>query len=171
MHRLKTYLISKLCWNVNEDMNALVDKFFTYYYGDAADEMYAVFQDTRLLSRNNMGTLCKYQSFYGALTEPSLWPKDLLQKWLNKIDDALADIAYMKKTEPEKYEVLYKNIVCERVQYEYLLITCHERSFATDYIYNLKLQTREDCELNGIFAFSEYPVQLSSELWSSWGIA
>ncbi|MBQ3505806.1 MAG: DUF4838 domain-containing protein [Clostridia bacterium] len=168
---LKTYLISKLCWNVNEDMNALIDKFFSYYYGAAADEMHSVLQDTRLLSRKNMDTLCRYQSFYGALAEPKLWPKDFLQKCLDRIDKAIVDISYIKKIDPENYDVLYKNIVCERVQYEYLLIACHERSFANDYIYRLKLQTRADCELNEIVSFSEYPDLLASELWSSWGIA
>lgn len=36
-HNLEAYVASKLMWNINADIDALVDEFITYYYGIAKD--------------------------------------------------------------------------------------------------------------------------------------
>lgn len=36
-HNLEAYVASKLMWNINADIDALVDEFITYYYGVAKD--------------------------------------------------------------------------------------------------------------------------------------
>ena len=167
---LKNYVVSKLAWNVNLDINKIIDKFFDHYYADASDEMYQVFLDTRLISRMNEDRICRSSSVYADIDEAGFWPKNMLVNCLNIIEEGLADITYIQKTDPKKYQAIYGNIVSERVAYGYLLAEHYADDFDKDYILNLKLQTMRDANNNGISWFSTYPRVLASEVWSRWGI-
>ena len=166
---LKGYLYSKITWDVNLDIEDLTEKFFQYYYGEAGDEMYDVFRATRAVWGENRLDMCDSRSKMTNLLErPELYPEELAVTSLEKIEKGLSDIKYLQKIDPAKYDIFYKNIVCERVSYEFMLIHFYEDRYDPAYIQALKLQTKRDAELNEITAYTQ--TEEISVLWNKWGI-
>lgn len=168
---LKNYIAAKLTWDVNLDMDDIIEKFFQYYYADAGDEMYEVYLGLRALSKSNVDILCKRKSCDAKIDIPELWPKALLVKWLEKIDEGVEDIAYLKKVDPERYTAVYNNVMAESVSLGYLLINHYEDQLNQDYAQRIKMQTMQAAESNGIDYFAEGPFVYSTSIWSSWGIS
>lgn len=166
---LKGYLISKLAWDVNSDIESLTEKFFQHYFGEGGDEMYDVFRATRAVWGKNRLERCdsrsKFADLYGA---PEAFPEELAVTSLEKFDKALSDIEYLKKIDGKLYDTFYKNLVTERVSYAFMLINFYETRYDPDYIYQLKLQTKADVELVGINDYTQ-TAQIA-ELWNKWGI-
>lgn len=166
---LKGYLVTKLAWNVNLDIETLTEKFFQHYFGDAGDEMYDIFLATRAAWGKTRADICDPRSKYANLLEhPECYPEDLAVNSLAKIEKGLSNIAYLKKIDSAKYETFYKNIVCERISYEYMLIHFYGEKYAPDYIDALKLQTKRDVELNEVTGYIEKSG--IATLWEEWGI-
>ena len=46
-YRLKEFLVAELQWDVNQDMNTLIDEFFVNYFKDAAAPMMDYFKSYR----------------------------------------------------------------------------------------------------------------------------
>lgn len=166
---LKGYLVTKLAWNVNLNIETLTEKFFQHYFGDAGDEMYDVFLATRAAWGKPRADVCDPRSKYANLVLlPECYPEELAVNSLEKIEKGLSDIAYLKKLAPAKYETFYKNIVSERISYEYMLIHFYGERYNPDYIYALKLQTKRDAELNEVTGYIEKSG--IETLWDEWGI-
>lgn len=166
---LKGYLVTKLAWNVNLDIETLTENFFAHYFGDAGDEMYDIFRATRAAWGKTRADVCDPRSKYVDLVQqPECYPEDLAVNSLAKIEKGLADIAYLKKLDTEKYETFYKNIVCERISYEYMLVHFYGEKYDPDYIHALKLQTKRDVELNEVTGYIEKSG--IATLWEEWGI-
>lgn len=167
---LKNYIAAKLTWDVNLEMEDIIEKFFKYYYADAGDEMYEIFLGLRALSKSNAETLCTKKSCDVKVDFPELWPKTLLVNWLEKIDAAVKKIAYLQESDPERYTAVYNNVMAESVSLGYLLINHYEDQLDQDYVYRLKVQTMQAAEDNGIAYFAEGPFVYSSSIWDSWGL-
>jgi hypothetical protein len=166
---IKGYLICKLAWNVNLDIEELTEKFFQYYFGEAGDEMYDIFLATRAEWGKNRADICDARSkFTDLLLLPECFPEELAVNSLKKIEKGLSDISYLRKIDPAKYETFYKNIVSERISYEYMLIHFYGERYNPDYIYELKLQTKRDAELNEVTGYTQKSgIEV---LWEEWGI-
>ena len=84
---LKSYLISKLMWNIDEDITVLTDRFFNEFYGSEAEEMKQIYFETRtLMCRNkvdlNFNTDVQNQDF---TSNTAWWPKTLLSSWYDRM--------------------------------------------------------------------------------------
>ena len=166
----KNYLSSKLAWNVNLDVETLTDKFFTYYYGDASEEMRAYYDSYRIHSKwmiENAG-MQQRNSVYGTLPQEKYWPKSLLDTWYNHIQNALERIEYLKGTDITAYQQLYDNITTERVAVSYLMVKLYETRYAIDFMTKVKTDCRIDCERLGIDVMAEG--SSINDLWLTWGI-
>lgn len=87
---LRQYLVSKLAWDVDADIDALTDEFFESYFGKAKLPMRQIYNELRERMRYNYDTL-KMPSTTSAKScyyETQYWPKDLLLKWKRLIDEA-----------------------------------------------------------------------------------
>jgi hypothetical protein len=132
---LKAYLQAKLAWNVNYDSDKLTDNFFNAMYGDAAQDMLAFFNSYRMNSANNLSKgYTDLSSIFGNSCNATYWPLDLINQWLEYIDEAIDDIEYLKYSNTEVYQMYYDNIVIERVSLYYMIIELYSISFsASDY--------------------------------------
>ena len=167
---LRSYLCAKLSWNVNLDIDDLTKHFFDNYFDEASDELYEVFMDTRavqMLSREEFGPSTL---IFKRIDQKQYWPRELAVNSLNTIEKGLKDVLYLKKAEPEKYQQIYANIVAERIPYEYMICEFYAGEYDPDYIYELKLQTRRDVELNNIYSYSQTDKITAQDVWDRWGI-
>ena len=95
---LSGYVQSKLAWDVDADMNELIDKFFAAMYGIEATNMRNFFNEWRALSiiqfENGMSAR-PMDKLVGEPGQGHLWPKNLFADWIN---DLYAMIDRLEKT-------------------------------------------------------------------------
>ena len=154
---LKTYLNSKLSWNVNYDIQELIDHFFAFYFGDAATEMRQYFESYRAFSayqeeelgysRGNRST-----DFDGV--QEKYWPKHVIDTWHGNVRAALSAIAPLEERDKAKYEVLYKHIVLERVFLDYILLELYQSYHDAAELMAVKLSFKEAVLMNKMTAIS-----------------
>lgn len=164
---LIAYVSAELSWNVNLDVNALIEKFCRYHFQDGGDVMLQVFKEVRGLTRANIDMTCRRNSVYMMLEDVKLWPKTLLQRWLNLTNDALAKVSYLQKIDPEKYDVVSTSIRRERISFEYLLVELYGTELDSTYVEELKLQTQADANVSGI---THNGGIAAATIWQKWGI-
>lgn len=120
---LKMYLQSKLTWDVNDNYQALIQRFFDNFYGAASDTMMQIFDEMRaralyVKSAMNVGGDC-----YAQWDKAEYWPKGTLERWHSLIEKAYEDILAVKDSDKEKYELYREHIGYERLGINYLLCT------------------------------------------------
>lgn len=166
---LKVYLISKYAWNKNVNQEELTKNFFKNVYGVAADTMLTLFEEFR----THCAIITQLQGFggnnavYENVKKEEFFQERLLRGWLDDIDKAFND-AMLLKSDPIAYNKLYKNIVLERIGYNYMLIEIYGPTMNPMELQERKLQTKADIELIGMSACAEGKV--ISQLFNSWGV-
>ncbi len=157
-HTLKTYLNTKLAWNVNYDMDELIDHFFKNYFGVAAPEMRQFFESYRAFSayqEEELGFSRGNQSIYFAALNKAYWPKHVIDTWKGYVNQALAKIAPLKDSHKSQYDILYKHIVQERVFLDYVLLENYSSFYDAEGLKALKLSFKEAVTLNKMTAIGE----------------
>ena len=168
---LKIYLYSKLTWNVDQDINELIDRFMQGYFGPAAETMKEVFYDWKTYANYQSDVLgyCGSRSiFYDAL-DSKLWNRQLLQTWTAKISLALEEVEYLKNTDYTRYNLYVKNISTERIAYNYLLLTLFQPTMTEADVALAKEQFYHDQLLANIGRQSERTGTVT-DLLKEWGI-
>lgn len=168
---LKIYLYSKLTWNVNQDMNGLIDKFMANYFGPAAATMRGVFNDWKIWAnyQNNVLGCSGANSIYREMLDKSLWNRQLLLDWTQRIEGALSEVESVKDEDFTRYSMYVKNISTERIAYNYLLLELFRPTMTAESIDTAKEQMYRDQTLANIGRESEHRGTLT-QLMQSWGI-
>ena len=168
---LKIYLYSKLTWNVNQDMNGLIDKFMANYFGPAAATMRGVFDDWKLWAnyQNKVLGCSGANSIYHEMLDKSLWNRQLLTDWTLRIEGALSEVESVKDEDYTKYSMYVKNVSTERISYNYLLLELFCPTMTAESIATAKQQMYHDQTLANIGRESEHRGTLT-QLMQSWGI-
>ncbi|MDD6995404.1 MAG: DUF4838 domain-containing protein [Candidatus Borkfalkiaceae bacterium] len=175
--RLKGYLQSKLLWNVNADAEALTDKFFNAVYGNAAETMKTVFNETRAYYKHLYETADKFNGQTGladsdkrkysegsvdfAASYACLQSggseyaafKTKLEGWISALNTAKSAAA---AEEAERIKL-------ETLQYRYLYLRIYGE---TDTI--TKADFKTDIDSFGILYYKEG--KKVTELWQEWGL-
>lgn len=168
-HALRTYVITKLTWNVNLDIDELINNFCERFYLDAADTMRNIFYAERTWYNVKREELTTSSGFYSNdLMDKKYWPKNLLLTWYESTNDAIDEISYLKKTDPELYDTIYHHITLERLSFEYMLVSMYENELSADFVYTLKVQAIQDAEENYVQQFNLST--LISDIFGSWGV-
>ena len=110
------YLTAKLMWDVDADVDALTQDFFTKYYESGAKDMLAYFNLMRSHYKMLDATLEKgvHNTCYFRL-DPNNWPIRVLEQALAYINSAAASYESLKATDPDRYEVMYLRTLRESV--------------------------------------------------------
>ncbi|MBO6264148.1 MAG: DUF4838 domain-containing protein [Clostridia bacterium] len=141
--KLRDYLASKLEFDVNNDYNTLVDRYFNYYFDDAKDYMRQFFEEV-------VANLRHYESEIGGgvhnynVSKKEYWEEGKLRSWLALCDKAYAAIEHYKVDDPEKYEALKKHILCETLFPRYVLCNDYADSFSNDTIVEMRREFMND---------------------------
>ncbi len=166
---LRNYLVSKLGWNVNIDMEKTVNTFFDNFYGEAADTMLSLFKNMRAHMAYQEKYLFTTHGIYSNPEVKDYWPKNLLDEWLAQINKAVEEIEFWKQIDIYEYQKLYDNITSERISIEYMMVQFYEDKYSDEYIHSIKLQCKEDATRIGIDV-NDMDNRTLSEVFASWGI-
>ena len=156
---LKSWLGSKLKWNVNADVASLTDQFFEDVYGSAAESMRKFFDEERLwiehlrVNGNPVygGLDSNYQ--YQHVTRDN-WTKPVLTRWMSLMDDAIEAIEPLRLSDPGQWQFLYDHITLERVSILYMLIDLHQDTYSDAEYLELQSMFKEDTSRLGITRIS-----------------
>ncbi len=139
---LQVYLITKLLWNVEQDVNALIDRFFKVYYKGVSDEMLDYFNTIRShwvkteAEFNAEGKQLKMiiPNFNaGKITIAQLrerYPQKFLELLYEKITTVLAKVQAMPDSNEK--ELLYKRVLAETLPSRFFRIELYPSTFDAD---------------------------------------
>lgn len=167
---LKDYVCSKLMWDVDQNPEDLIDKFFEGYFGPAAPEMREIFDQLRLLTEYNKEhkELSGQSTIYLSLTDEKYWPKDILEQWMENYDRAEEKIASLKESDPALYQAYLERIQKEKLSTLYLFVECYSYNTNAALIESYKAEFKELAD-----KFSVTRVWEStdiSNLYEKWGL-
>ena len=124
---LTGYLTAKLMWNVDEDVNALMDNFFENYYKSGAKYMQECFELLRAhcnMLDNQREEGFHFKCYY--VIDASDWPIRVLERALELIEKAMESYEPLKTTDPLLYEKLYNRALVEHVCIRWMILTNYE---------------------------------------------
>lgn len=152
---LKDYLCSKLAWDVEQNPEKLIDKFFNGYFGPAAPEMREIFDQLRILTEYNKEhmEMSGQSTIYLRLTDEKFWPKDILKQWLETYDRAEEKIASLKESDPALHQAYLERIQKEKLSTLYLFVECYSYNTNAALIDSYKAEFKE---LADKFSVSKY---------------
>ncbi|MBO4573040.1 MAG: DUF4838 domain-containing protein [Clostridia bacterium] len=166
---LKTYLESKLAWNVDSDVTKLTDDFFKYYFRAAAPYMKEYFMSLRL-NYLNMSENLGVGGWIGTrINSVDYFKYNTLAEWKNLIDKAYDSIEYLKEKDYGTYKKLYDRIRLESLAVRYLIIYLYGGTVYTSVeLYEEKLSFKNDCTELNITMGTEGT--LITSLWAQWNV-
>lgn len=164
----KAYVMSKLQWNVNLNMEELLDDFFANYFDKAGDTMQALFNTEREWLVHVYQDLGASGKISDDLSSPDYWSYPMLIEALEQIEQAYDDIEEYQDTDPERYQKLYDRITMESLQFRYILIGNYGTNYDAAELLNMKNLFKHDFERLNITSYAEN--KDIAELWSNWGI-
>jgi len=163
--KLRDYINSKGMFDVNSDYNALVDKFFKYYFREAAPVMRRYFDEVQMnLSINENITGGRVHAY--SLADNRVWPEGLLTNWLNSFDDARMAVSKYENTDKELHEVLLRHILIESLFPRYVLCTRYDKSYSDSQLKTMRKSFLEDFQRLGNTTHAEH--YTISDVTSSW---
>lgn len=165
--KLRDYVNSKGMFDVNSDYNQLVDKFFKYYFREAAPIMRAYFDEVQINLSNNEKTTGGGVHSY-ALSSSSVWPEGMITNWNNSFKKAEAAIEKYAESDAELYEALKKHILIESLFPRYVLCTTYARSYSVAQRKEMRKAFIEDFEKLGNTTHQEHFT--ISAVTSSWDL-
>ena len=154
---LKSYVRSKLAWNVNADVSKYIDKFFDGYFLDAAPMMKEIYLDyvtyhSYLGAEIGVGLKRNHQDTQ--LTEKN-YPYATVRAYLDKFKRAYESIAHLKINDPELYQQLYDRISLEELSYRYIEIHLYPHKYEYNQLRQMKEDLISECKRLRVTQFSE----------------
>ena len=172
-HIFKLYLSKCAMFDVNVDYKTCLDKFFKYYYGDAAEVMREFYDELMIWLKYLEGTYAEFRngSIYARYDNEkaqSFYPKKKLDHWLDIIDEAYDAIEKYKVTNKELYDKLSAHINKESIFPRYVLVTIYSGMYTGSELYNMRKEFKEDCISLGINCYEED--EYLAVKYSEWGV-
>ncbi len=170
--KLKEYLDAKAQIDVNASYTECTNKFFENYFDDAAPIMRNYYEEMR--ARETY--LEDHEELYGLGggvyqeigSDPAYWPKQLLLRWLDQMNEAEKAIAHYKTSEPIKYARLHKHILIETLFPRYALCDLHADTYSNSEITALRKAFKADGDSLGLIEHMEH--HYITEKYEEWGI-
>lgn len=166
--RVKWYVYSKLQYNINLNMEELIDNFFANYFDVAGDTMQDLFETDRQWARHLYGDLGATGNIFEDMLKTEYYPYPVMKAALDKIDQAYEDIEVYQESDPERYQQLHDRITLESLQYRYIIIELYSSEYTPSEYLDMKYQFKNDATRLGICTHVEDYV--ITDLWLDWGI-
>jgi hypothetical protein len=165
-YKLRAYLSSNLQWQIDQDQTKLIDNFFANYYKEASAVM------KRLYDEENtwFAYLAKEKGYDGnvgytksTLLKEEMWPRGLIEGWLDLIDEAYKAIEPLKISNPSMYETLTQRIKMESISFRYLQLEMYSIFYSDGEVQEMKTSLKADCAELGVRQFRE--LESLAEYW------
>lgn len=182
--RAKNYVMSRLMWDIDQDIDMLLNDFFAFYFEDASDIMKNLMEENSQYIKDNVWTKLEYveptDSNYTSVQgnifvqipnhggKDIYFTEDYLRGALDQIDNAYAAIEKYKFSDPDKYWELYQRINLESMQFRYILIRWHiDPTYWGDHPSEEKWEFRRDYDELGIIGVTDHytPASLFGDIW------
>ncbi len=85
---LRQYLVAKLGWDTDADVERLTNNFFNVYFGVAKEPMRKMYDELRTVMRYNSDVLGMISGVTQYVTREEHWPEQLLNRWMELIEEA-----------------------------------------------------------------------------------
>ncbi len=159
--KLKTYLISKLGWDVDLNVQALIDDFFDNYYKDAADKMQEYFNSLTAYFAyiKETTTITGVTGSLGA-DITGFWKESVVTGWLDIIDEAYESIEMLKYSDKASYDELYNRVLYDSLMPRYILLKHFAKEAFTDETFMQEFnEWKADCAKVGVLRTSGFVVK------------
>lgn len=167
----KSYLNSRLWFNVNYDYVDLEKTFFDNYYGDGGvymkkffDEMTSYMDYMRDSGNADFNGVVVNEFTYTA----KYWPIKMLQRWNDYCDKALQEIEKTKALNDGTYETLRDRIVLESLFPRYIICKYHSAKFSDSEIASMRKAFYDDAQYLNLTHECQY--YTFESLWKGWGL-
>ncbi|MBO4262451.1 MAG: hypothetical protein J5903_01555, partial [Clostridia bacterium] len=153
---LKLYIETKLRWNVDLDVNALIYKYFHGVYGEAGDIMYenyykyrSYWSDVREKAKTGEDGIQAIWVNYlsGNLMRSELWSFAYLKGMLADYDAAFAKVEHLRAEDPAAYEKISRSISMERVSALYMMLSFYSDKFTKEEVEEMCLTLENDADI------------------------
>lgn len=170
---LKNYISQKLMWDIDQNMETLIDGFFENYYKEGSVAMRKYFDEYRawfnvLKERYaviNGGIYCNFDAV------PDAFPESLINRWDGYFNEAKEEIAYLKEFDEETYNKLYERIDMESLFVDYVRCFRLKEKYSEQELRNYRISFKEKCERYGIIRIYEHASGgLLADEYKSWGL-
>lgn len=122
---LKSYIWSKVLWNVNVDVNACINDYFRAVYKEAAATMQEAYWTMRTELLRHRVELDRPYGIYTDTANIMYYSKQYLLQMIDLMDSAKKQLSKYEVFDPEYYETIMKEIDLEMVSPKYLLVKCY----------------------------------------------
>lgn len=134
---VKSYLTTKLRWDVNLNVSETVRKYFDNCYKNAADIMYDIYCQQKAhwqilryeTAKNIIPGRADLQSVFGNLNNQKFWSRELLEGWVKQFKQAIEAIEPLKTSDIKGYNAAYKMIMGEMASPLAMLIEMYGTSY------------------------------------------
>lgn len=148
--KLKDYIDSKALFDVNVNVNDVIDKWFKGYFKDAAEPMREFFDELQThleylqteYAADLPGTI--YDKIGKENTE-KFWKKKTIDGYLGYIDGAYAAIEKYKTSDPELYSLIHDHITIESLFPRYVVCKYYAGTLRSDELLSMRTSFKEDC--------------------------
>ena len=162
------YVQTKLMWNVDLNMEELLDDFFDNYFDVASETMRKLFNDERSWMSHIYNDLDAVGTIGEALLDQKYWTYPYLKDALAQFDKAYKEIEIYRESDPERYKQLNDRITREKIQYQYLMISLHGTNYTAAELLDMKYEFKGTVERLGLkFHVQNVPIE---NLWDEWMI-
>lgn len=163
---LHSFLISRLSWNVEENVEDLIQEFFPAYYGKAAVEVRKAFDKTREILRNAYKMGAK-GSWGDNIVKCEYWKEEALEDLLAIF--RRADAVLDGEENPMRRRKCKNRIAVEMLPYRLMLLELYGEKFTEASLHDGRMRFREDfCRL-GVQRVNE--IEKIEELWTRWKLS
>ena len=159
-YELKVYILSQLLWNVDADVNELIDEFFEAYYQEASEPMKNYYQ---YLKARWVKVASEWEGEFGqkfefvARSSSNKYTLDELkylytQGFLTQCEKLLNNAIYaVEKTEDEqRRELIYNRVLSETLAYRYLRFALYNNTMGKEELSDEITTWKKDADIVGL---------------------
>lgn len=171
---LMIYLRSQLMWDMDQDVEWLIQDFFKHYYGpEAYDSIWAYFTFLRCYMQaadmkykspdgkidmagfvTEEGNTITYHGYiYEIFTQQKWFPFNTVQKLKGFFTQAISALDAAKDTEP-KYETYYNRVQVESLFYRYMLLKNFKTEFSNEELNTMVDEFEKYAEIGNLTQFN-----------------
>lgn len=147
----RNYIVSKLQWNIDEDIQTLTDRFFKGVFGSESETLKRIYLEEKTLIARN----CKELGMMSAIlckdfvSNPKWWPKQVLVNWYETLVES------EQKLTAEGNATAAQWVRLEQISPLFMLIEMHRRDYSETQVAAYKTTLRNLFDSFNIVRVSE----------------